>query len=134
MDALGRVFERFRDPGSAERRELEAKLPEATGFAAATLREGLDLALAGWTARALRELVEDELGSKGKARIACGFPVTAVLLGWCAADADAACARRTARARLARPRAPFGARPADGTGVCAGAGQPRTRSWRPRSR
>ena len=81
VDALGRVFERFRDPGSAERRELEAKLPEATGFAASTLREGLDLALAGWTARALRELVEDELGSKGKARIACGFPVTAVRLG-----------------------------------------------------
>ncbi|MGH7288135.1 MAG: acyl-CoA reductase, partial [Myxococcota bacterium] len=30
---------------------------------------------------ALRELVEDELGSKGKGRIASGFPVTAVLLG-----------------------------------------------------
>ncbi len=81
VDGLGRVFERFRDPSSAERRELEARLPEATGFAASTLREGLDLALAGWTARALRELVEDELGSMGKARIACGFPVTAVLLG-----------------------------------------------------
>ena len=81
VDALGRVLERFRDPRSPERRELEAKLPFASGFAPATLRAGLDLALAGWTARALQDLVEDELESKGKARSASGFPVTAVLLG-----------------------------------------------------
>jgi len=81
VDALGRVLERFRDAGSAERRELEAKLPEATGFAAPTVRVGLDLALAGWSARSLRELVADELERGGKARIATGFPATAVLLG-----------------------------------------------------
>jgi hypothetical protein len=79
--ALGRVLERFRDPRSEERRTLETELPETTGFAPATLRAGLDLALAGWTARALFALVEDELERGGKARLASGFPATAVLLG-----------------------------------------------------
>jgi len=79
--ALGRVLERFRDAGSAERRELEARLPAATGFAPATLRKGLDLALAGWSARALFALVEDELERGAKGRLACGFPLTSVLLG-----------------------------------------------------
>jgi len=81
VEALGRALERLRDPGSAERRELEAGLPEATGFAPATVRAGLDRALAGWTVRSLRELVADELERGGKARLATGFPVTAVLLG-----------------------------------------------------
>jgi hypothetical protein len=78
--ALGRVLERFRDPGSPERRRLEAELPAAAGFTSATVREGLDRALAGWTATALGELVESEL-ERGKARSASGFPATAVLLG-----------------------------------------------------
>jgi acyl-CoA reductase-like NAD-dependent aldehyde dehydrogenase len=81
VGSLGRVLERFGDPHSGERRELEAKLPEATGFAPATLRAGLDLALAGWTSRALFALVDDELERAGKARVATGFPATAVLLG-----------------------------------------------------
>jgi hypothetical protein len=75
------VLERFRDPRSEERRELEARLPEASGFARETVRAGLDLALERWTARALCELVEAELGLGGKTRLAAGFPVTAVLLG-----------------------------------------------------
>jgi hypothetical protein len=79
--ALGRVLERFRDPHSEERRALEAELPAATGFAPATLRAGLDLALHGWTARALFALVEEELERGGKGRVASGFPATAVLLG-----------------------------------------------------
>jgi hypothetical protein len=78
---LGRVLERFRDPHSEERRALEAGLPEAAGFAPATLCAGLDLALRGWTSRALFALVEDELERPGKARVASGFPATAVLLG-----------------------------------------------------
>jgi len=97
VEALGRVLERFRDPRSEERRELEARLPEASGFAPETIRAGLDLALERWTARALFELVEDELAcggrarltgggrarltDGGRARLACAFPATSVLLG-----------------------------------------------------
>jgi hypothetical protein len=78
---IGRVLERLRDPASAERRELEARLPEATGFAKETVRTGLGLALESWTSEALRALVERELeGFHGRRRIS-GFPVTSVLLG-----------------------------------------------------
>ncbi|MEN8159524.1 MAG: acyl-CoA reductase [Myxococcota bacterium] len=79
--ALGRVLERLRDPAGAERRELEARLPEATGFAKETVRAGLALALEGWTADALRELVARELGGFHEQRRITGFPVTSVLLG-----------------------------------------------------
>ena len=80
-EALGRVLERFRADGSAERRQLEQQLPEATGFAPATVCEGLARALAPLSAAALRGLVERELGALGKGRVASGFEATAVLLG-----------------------------------------------------
>ena len=57
-DALATVFDRFADPGSAERAEL---LAAATGFSPAVVREGLDLGLAHWTGEHLRELVDGEL-------------------------------------------------------------------------
>ena len=81
MQALGRVLERLRSSDSAERRRLERELPEATGFSAATVREGLTLALAEFSAAALETLVEDELGTLGKGRLANGFEATAVVLG-----------------------------------------------------
>jgi hypothetical protein len=81
VELLGRVLERFRDVESTERRGLEAQLPEATGFAPATVREGLARALAPFSAAALRALVERELGALGKGRVASGFDATAVLLG-----------------------------------------------------
>ena len=75
----GAVLERFRDPGSEERRALEAALPEATGFAPATLRAGLDLALADWTAEALEAVVARELGPDpdAAAEFLTGLTVTA---------------------------------------------------------
>jgi hypothetical protein len=81
VQALGRVLERFRSSDSAERRRLERELPEATGFAAATVREGLALALAEFSAATLEALVEHELGTLGKGRLATGFEATAVVLG-----------------------------------------------------
>jgi acyl-CoA reductase-like NAD-dependent aldehyde dehydrogenase len=81
VQALGRVLERFRAPDSAERRQLERELPEATGFATATVREGLALALAEFSAVALEGLVEREIGTFGKGRLATGFDTTAVMLG-----------------------------------------------------
>jgi len=81
VQALGRVLERFRARDSVERRQLERELPEATGFTAATVREGLALALAEFSAAALETLVERELGTLGKARLATGFDATAVMLG-----------------------------------------------------
>jgi len=79
--ALGRVLERFRAADSPQRRRLERELPEATGFTPATLREGLERALALYSAAALEALVERELGALGKGRLASGFDVTSVLLG-----------------------------------------------------
>jgi len=81
VQVLGRVLERLRAAGSAERRRLERDLPEATGFSAATVREGLARALAPFSAAALEALVERELGALGKGRVALGFEATAVLLG-----------------------------------------------------
>lgn len=79
--AVGRALERMRDAASAERRALEAGLPEATGFAKETVRAGLDLALEHWTADALAAVVERELGRFEARRRISGFPVTSVLLG-----------------------------------------------------
>jgi hypothetical protein len=81
VQALGRVLERFRSSDSAERRRLERELPGATGFAAATVHEGLSLALAEFSAAALEAVVERELGALGKGRLASGFDATAVMLG-----------------------------------------------------
>jgi hypothetical protein len=85
LAALERVLECWRDPASAWRRELEAKLPGTTGFSAETVREGLARGLEHWTGAALRALVERELGSvarldaPGPTRVS-GFETTAVLL------------------------------------------------------
>ena len=62
IDRLDRVLGALASPGSAIRRTLEERLPEATGFAAATLREGLGLALTRWQTGGVREWVHAELG------------------------------------------------------------------------
>jgi hypothetical protein len=73
---LARVLESWRDARSPWRRELEARLPEATGFAAPAVRAGLELALAGWDGAALRALASRELG----AGPAFGFETTSLVL------------------------------------------------------
>jgi hypothetical protein len=73
VEAVARVLDAWSDPASPWRERLEAELPEATGFTPPVVREGLRLALAGWTGDALRELVELEAPEE-----AAG--VTAVLL------------------------------------------------------
>lgn len=80
--ALGSVLELWRDPDSTCRRELEAKLPDSTGFSVDTVRAGLDLGFAPWTARAFDRLVEDELGaiSETGMRSARGHARTALVL------------------------------------------------------
>jgi hypothetical protein len=84
LDALGAALERFRDPGSDARRILLDGLPRSAGFARATVERGLALALEGFGADALRSLYARELGADraaGRAaRLASGFPSTAVLL------------------------------------------------------
>jgi hypothetical protein len=85
IEILGAVLDGWRDANSPWRRDLEAQLPDATGFTAPTIREGLDRALEGWTGEALRDLAVrelgplDELDSSSDRRIA-GFETTAVLL------------------------------------------------------
>jgi Acyl-CoA reductase (LuxC) len=81
VHALGRALERLRAAESPERRRLERDLPDATGFAATTVREGLARALAPFSAAALDALVERELGALGKGRVAGAFEATAVQLG-----------------------------------------------------
>jgi hypothetical protein len=79
IDALAAVLDRWRDPDSPERRDLERDLPAATGFSAPNVREGLARGLAPWSGDALRALAEREL-SCGGGRFARGYDVTAVLL------------------------------------------------------
>jgi acyl-CoA reductase-like NAD-dependent aldehyde dehydrogenase len=81
VDAIGRVLERFRDPAGDARRELEAALPDAAGFAKETVRAGLALALEPFSADALAAVARRELGGGGEKRRFSGFPVTSVLLG-----------------------------------------------------
>ncbi len=85
LEILARLLEGWCDPGSSWRRELEARLPAATGLHPATLREGLARGLAAWSGDALWALVRDELGGPqaldaGGPRMVSGFPVSAVLL------------------------------------------------------
>lgn len=85
LEILARVLEGWRDPASPWRRELEARLPAATGLHPATLREGLARGLAPWGGDALWALVRDELGGPealdaGGPRMVSGFPATAALL------------------------------------------------------
>lgn len=75
LDALARVLDGWSDPGSAWRARLLEQLPAATGFSPETVRAGLDLALAGWSGDALRELVQRELPPF--ARLGSGSPWTA---------------------------------------------------------
>jgi len=83
LDRLETVVEAWRDPASPWRDQLQRRLPEVTGFAPETVRHGTELALRDWTGKALREVVEAELGSlrQGDAdpRIRA-FPATAVIL------------------------------------------------------
>ena len=62
LDVLGTVLEHWRDPNSVWRRDLEDRLPAATGFTAPMIGEGLKRALGDWTSDALRELAVRELG------------------------------------------------------------------------
>jgi hypothetical protein len=85
LEALEQVMESWRDPDSRWRRELEAQLPDAAGFSAANVREGLARGLENWTGAALRELAQRELGDLERldavdpARVS-GFETSAVLL------------------------------------------------------
>jgi hypothetical protein len=76
LEALARVLDAWSEPGSRWQEQLVRELPKATGFAPATVRAGLSLALADWTGDALRRLAESELGEAP----APGFEVIAVLL------------------------------------------------------
>jgi acyl-CoA reductase-like NAD-dependent aldehyde dehydrogenase len=87
LRALERLLDIWRDPGSACRRELEARLPAATGFTTATVREGLSRGLEAWSGKALRDLVLRELGppeqldaAKRNGPLVSGFGTTALLL------------------------------------------------------
>ncbi len=85
LDVLGTVLERWRDPDSIWRRDLEERLPAATGFTAPMVGEGLRRALGDWTSDALRELAIRELGPIDRTdpasdRQISGFDTTAVLL------------------------------------------------------
>ena len=77
---LGTLLEALRDPASALRVRLAAELPAASGFHPATLAAGLDAGFAPWTASAFARLAARELESV-PARVASGFPLTAVVLG-----------------------------------------------------
>jgi len=85
LDLLGAVLDGWRDSNSSWRRDLEERLPSATGFTAPLVREGLQRALEEWTSDALRELAIRELGpidalDSASGRRISGFDTTAVLL------------------------------------------------------
>ncbi|MCH8890083.1 MAG: hypothetical protein IH827_03225, partial [Myxococcales bacterium] len=85
LDVLGAVLDGWRDPNSNWRRDLEERLPAATGFTAPLIREGLRRALGAWTGDALRELAICELGpfdalDAASDRRVSGFDTSAVLL------------------------------------------------------
>jgi len=61
LEAVARVLDGWSQAGSPWRARLERELPAATGFSPAVVREGLELALAGWSGDALRELAELEM-------------------------------------------------------------------------
>src|SRR5262249_59914288 len=84
-DALAGLVDARRAPRSPWRREVEAELPGAAGFAPEVVREGLARGLAGFGGDALRALVDAELGGvaalEGSGRRAVsGFDATAVVL------------------------------------------------------
>ena len=85
LDVLGAVLDSWSDPNSSWRRDLEDRLPAATGFTASLVGEGLRRALGDWTSDALRKLAVRELGPIGAIdsapdRRVSSFDTTAVLL------------------------------------------------------
>jgi hypothetical protein len=84
LAALARALDVWSHARSTWRRELEAKLPDATGFAPATVREGLARALAGWNGEALLRLAAREQGDAqaqdGASQLSLGFETCAVVL------------------------------------------------------
>jgi hypothetical protein len=85
LDVLGVVLDGWRNPDSAWRKDLESRLPAATGFFKPLIRKGLEEALRGWTGEALRALAIRELGpledldTASHHRVS-SFDLTAVLL------------------------------------------------------
>jgi hypothetical protein len=85
LESLGTLLDAWRTPDSRPRRELERRLPEATGFSAEVVRAGLAHALAPLSGDALARLVESELGGadalEGRGPLlADGFETTGVVL------------------------------------------------------
>jgi hypothetical protein len=85
LESLGALLETLREPGSSPRRELERRLPEATGFSTEVVRAGLAHALEPLSDDALARLVESELGGvdalEGRGPVLVeGFETTAVVL------------------------------------------------------
>lgn len=99
LEALAGVLDRFRDPASPARRALADDLPGSAGFTRPVVERGLALGFEGFTGAALRALYARELGAPDRAdgalarptpgrpadaghaaRVASGFPSTAVLL------------------------------------------------------
>jgi hypothetical protein len=85
LESLGTLLDAWRTPDSRPRRELERRLPEATGFSAEGVRAGLAHALAPLSGDALARLVESELGGadalEGRGPLlADGFETTGVVL------------------------------------------------------
>ena len=79
------MLDGWRRAGSPWRRALEAELPEATGFSAPVVAEGLRLGLASWSGEKLLELVAREIGPEDRldaagASMVSGFDTTAVFL------------------------------------------------------
>lgn len=79
LRSLATLLDRWRDPASPWRAELERALPPATGFAPETLREGLARGLAPWRGEALVEAARRELG-RPDGSLAEGYETTAVWL------------------------------------------------------
>lgn len=77
LDALCAWLEGWRAADSPWRAELATALDRATGQHEATVHHGLELALAGWTADALRRTVATELGGFAEVR---GFPLSGAVL------------------------------------------------------
>jgi len=85
LEALAAVLEGWRSGESPWRRALEAELPEATGFSAQVVTEGLRLGLESWSGDKLLELVAREIGPEDRleaagASMVSGFDTTAVFL------------------------------------------------------
>ncbi len=63
LDCVDQAVQRWLDPGSQERQEAEARLPETTGLSAAMIRHVLPLIFQEYRADKIEALCVDELGS-----------------------------------------------------------------------